>query len=336
MTTLRAGLLGLGMMGRHHARVLRALPGVELVAVADPAGDPHGVAHGLTVGTGVEQLVEAGLDLAVVAVPTTFHLEAGLVLAEAGVATLVEKPLAVDEAQATALTTAFEERGLVGCVGHVERFNPALIALRARLESGDLGAIHQVATRRQGPFPNRIADVGVIKDLGTHDFDLTAWVIQSPYAAVSAFTQHKSGRPHEDLVAVAARMQDGTVASHLVNWLSPMKERVTLVTGERGCFVADTIGADLTFHENGEIATEWDRVSSFRGVSEGNSTRFAISKPEPLVTELAQFREAVLGKPASVVTMREGLHTVRVADACLRSALTGELVRVPTDGDPVV
>ncbi|MGZ4494769.1 MAG: Gfo/Idh/MocA family protein [Nocardioides sp.] len=329
---LRAGLLGLGMMGRNHARVLRGLDGVELAAVADPAGDPHQVAGDLAVGRDVDDLVAAGIDLAVVAVPTAFHLAAGLALVAAGVPTLIEKPLAVDSDEAERLVGAFAVADVPGCVGHVERYNPALIALRTRLERGELGAIHQVATRRQGPFPNRVADVGVVKDLATHDIDLAAWVIRSPYVSVSAYTQHKSGRQHEDLVAVTARMADGTVANHLVNWLSPMKERITVVTGERGCFVADTLTADLTFHENGIVPTEWDRVASFRGVTEGNSTRFAIPKPEPLVVELEQFRDLVLGKDASAVTLEEGLATVRVADACIRSASLGETVRVDHAG----
>ena len=215
------------------------------------------------VGT-VSEMIEAGIDLAVVAVPTAFHLDAGLELAAAGVHTLVEKPLATDGAEALALCNAFEAAGLVNAVGHIERCNPALLALRARLEAGELGEIYQVATRRQGPFPNRIADVGVVKDLATHDIDLTAWVIQAPYTRVSASTAHKSGRPHEDLISITASMADGTVASHLVNWLSPLKERITVVTGERGAFVADTLHGDLTFHENGLVATEWDqwRVSA--------------------------------------------------------------------------
>ena len=94
MANLRVGLIGLGMMGRHHARVLRELPGVDLVAVADAYGDPHGVAGGLTVLSSVEELIAQGLDMAVAAVPTGMHEEVGLALAEAGVHTLVEKPIA--------------------------------------------------------------------------------------------------------------------------------------------------------------------------------------------------------------------------------------------------
>lgn len=320
MAALRAGLVGIGMMGRNHARVLHEIEGVELVGVADPAGDRHNVAGGARVVDSVSELVGLDLDLAVVASPTGFHLDVGLELAAAGVPTLIEKPLATDTDSSARLVDAFESAGLVNAVGHIERCNPALRSLRERLANGDLGEIYQVATRRQGPFPNRIADVGVVKDLATHDIDLTRWVIQSPYATVSAQTAHKSGREHEDLISVTARMENGTVVSHLVNWLSPMKERLTVVTGDRGAFVADTLHGDLTFHENGEVLAEWDQVMTFRGVSEGNMTRFAIPKREPLRVQHENFRDAVLGRASEIITMREGMETVRVAEACLRSA----------------
>ena len=326
--TMRVGLVGIGMMGRNHARVLSSLDGARLVAIADPAGDPHRAAGATPVVGTVTEMIERGVDMAVVATPTGFHLGAGLELAAAGIPTLIEKPLATDASESQQLVDAFEGAGLVNAVGHIERCNPALLALRERLDHGDLGEIYQVATRRQGPFPGRIADVGVVKDLATHDIDLTAWVIRSQYRSVSAHSAHKSGRPHEDLISVTAQMEDGTVVSHLVNWLSPLKERLTVVTGERGAFVADTLTGDLTFHENGLIRTEWDQVSSFRGVTEGNSTRFAIPKPEPLRVQHEHFRDAVLGVSDKVVTMREGLRTVAVADACLRSSQEGRTVEV--------
>ncbi|HEU4490627.1 MAG TPA: Gfo/Idh/MocA family oxidoreductase [Jiangellales bacterium] len=328
MAALRAGLIGLGMMGRNHARVLRSMAGVELVGVADPGGDQHGVAGGVRVLPDIESLIALGLDLCVVAVPTALHEEVGLRLADAGVHVLVEKPLAPDVESASRLAEAFETRGLVGCVGHIERYNPALQSLRSRLESGDLGEVYQIVTRRQGPFPNRVADVGVVKDLATHDIDLTGWVTRQPFVSVAARTAHKSGREHEDLVAVVGQLADGTVTSHLVNWLSPMKERVTVVTGVKGAFVADTLTADLTFYANGLVPMEWDAIAKFRGVAEGDMVRFAIPKPEPLRTELESFRHAVLGKDADVVTMRQGLATVAVAEACLASARDGVTVAV--------
>jgi UDP-N-acetylglucosamine 3-dehydrogenase len=330
---LRAGLIGLGMMGRHHARVLGSLDGVELVAVADPGGDAHGAANGRPVLGGVEELIAAGIDFAVVAVPTVFHAETGLALAEAGVHTLIEKPLAPDVESATQLTETFERAGLVGAVGHIERFNPSLQNLRKRLEHGELGEVFQVVTRRQGPFPNRIADVGVVKDLATHDIDSTAWVTRQTYTSISAHTAYRSGREHEDLIAMTGRLADGTVVNHLVNWLSPMKERVTIVTGEKGCFVADTLTADLTFYANASAPTipTWEAMQAFRGVSEGDMVRFAIPKPEPLRTELEAFRDAVLdvdGGRDRIVSMRQGLQVVRVAEAALDSAAKGTTVEL--------
>ncbi|MHB1738787.1 MAG: Gfo/Idh/MocA family oxidoreductase [Actinomycetes bacterium] len=325
---IRAGLIGLGSMGRHHARLLRSLEGVELVAAADPNGDAYGVAGGLPVHDTVDALVAAGIQMAVVAVPTAFHEEIGLALAAAGIHTMMEKPIAPDLGSARRLVDAFESRGLVGAVGHIERFNPALQQLRQRLAAGELGGVYQIVTRRQGPFPARIADVGVVKDLGTHDIDLTAWVAGSPYASISARTAYKSGREHEDLVVAVGMLDDGTITNHLVNWLSPLKERMTIVTGERGSLVADTVTADLTFYANGSITTEWEALTAFRGVSEGDMIRYAFAKPEPLRTEHEAFRDAVTGKGNGIVTMREGMTTVAVAEAVLASARTGHTVEI--------
>lgn len=326
--SLRVGVVGLGMMGRHHARVLRDLDGAVLVGAADECGDVHGAGGGVPVVQTVAELVELGVDAAVVAVPTAHHEAVGLRLAEAGVHALIEKPVAASAAAAARLVHAFEAAGLVGAVGHVERYNPALQELRRRVDDGQLGEVHQIATRRQGPFPARIADVGVVKDLATHDFDVTTWLARAPFARLGALARRTSGRLHEDLVTVTGELVDGTLTTHLVNWLTPFKERVVVVTGEHGTFVADTVSADLTFYENGTVATGWDQVAAFRGVAEGPSTRFAIPKREPLVVEHEAFRDAVLGRTADIVSLREGLGIVRIAEAVLESARTRTTVEV--------
>jgi predicted dehydrogenase len=318
----------MGVMGRHHARVLSSLDGVDLVGIVEPTGVQASVSPETVFLTSLGELISAGVDYCVVAVPTALHEEVGLLLAETGVHALIEKPLASEPAEALRLVEAFEARGLIGAVGHIERFNPALQQARSRMEAGDLGQIFQITTRRQGPFPARISDVGVVKDLATHDIDLTAWIAQSQYVSVSARTAFRTGRLHEDLVSVVGDLADGTVASHLVNWLSPFKERTTVITGERGAFVADTLTADLTFYANGSVPSAWDDVANFRGVSEGDIVRFAFPKPEPLRTEHEAFRDAVLGRGNDIVSMRQGLATVTVADAILTSARLGETIRV--------
>ena len=308
--TLRAGLIGLGVMGRNHMRVLQSLADVELVAAVDPLGRAHHASMRLDVLHTVRELIDRGIDFCVVATPTRTHQVIGQELAEAGVPALIEKPLAHDGKAAQAIVEAFARNGVLGCVGHIERFNPALQDLRRRLACGELGALYQLATRRQQPFPVRISDTGVILDLATHDIDLTAWVTGSTYRSVSACVAHRRGTVHEDLMSAVAELSSGIVATHLADWLSPFKERVTTVTGERGCFVADTLTTDIRFYQK------------------GRTIRYAIPKSEPLMMELSNFVAAVRGESAELVTLQEGLAAVAVAEAFLESAATGKTVDV--------
>lgn len=328
MANLRAGVIGLGVMGRNHARVLSSLEGVELVGIVDPGVAEQDISQFAEIFESIEELLKKGIDYCLVAVPTALHEEIGLQLAAAGVHALIEKPLAHNPESAQKLSTAFIKAGLVGAVGHIERYNPALQEARRKVMAGELGQIYQINTRRQGPFPTRIADVGVVKDLATHDIDLTSWVSGQAYEAVSARTAHRTGRIHEDLVNIVADLTDGTIASHTVNWLSPFKERRTVISGERGALVADTLTADLTFYANGSMPSQWDDMANFRGVSEGDVIRFAIAKPEPLRTEHETFRDAVLGKQVDIVTLVQGLATVKVAEAVLESASKGLTVKI--------
>ena len=318
---LRAGVLGLGVMGRNHCRILNSLEGVDFLGVYDPADslEPH--VEGRPVVRDLDKFLDMGLDYCVVAAPTFYHLELGKSLAERGIHALIEKPVASTTQAAEELRDLFAEKGLIGGVGHIERYNPALQAARQRIEEGLIGEIYQISTRRQGPFPGRIADVGVIKDLASHDIDLTAWVSQQEYVSVNARTAHRSGREHEDMVIAIGTLSKGTIVSHTVNWLTPFKERTTIISGEKGALVADTLTADLTHYQNGVVRNTWEQISSFRGVSEGDMTRFALVRKEPLLAEHEAFRDAVVsGDTSGIVTLDEGTNVVRIAE---RLALDG-------------
>jgi UDP-N-acetylglucosamine 3-dehydrogenase len=330
VSPLRAGVVGLGTMGRNHVRVLRDLPGVELVGATDPDPRARNTATAISVTADLDTLLARGIDMCVVASPTLTHADVGLRLADAGVHALIEKPLTSDPQSGRLLAKAFQERNLVGAVGHIERYNPAVSALQARLAQGDLGSVFQVTTRRQGPFPRRIRDVGVVMDLATHDIDLTQWVTGCRYLAVAAFSAHPSGRTHEDLVTVNGRLGDGTVTNHLVNWLSSMKERVIAVTGERGCLTANTLSTELWFYRNGSVTASHTDGPRFHGASEGDQIRYAISKREALTAELEAFRDAILGKPAEIVTLWQGVDTLKVADAILVASKNGRAVTLDT------
>jgi predicted dehydrogenase len=328
MPKLRTAIIGLGMMGANHARVLSNLDGVELVAVADPQGDAQKVLPQIKVLNSVDEVIKLGVDYCVISAPTAFHEEIASQLIAHKIHFLVEKPIAGTYASAVKIRDAAKSANVIGAVGHIERFNSALQEARKRVLAGELGTIYQVATRRQGPFPSRISDVGVVKDLATHDIDLTSWITGKKYLQVSANAAFRSGREHEDLISVSGLLEDSIVVSHLVNWLSPLKERKIIITGEKGTFVADTLRADLTFYENGKIEISQSELAHFRGVTQGDVHILAFEKPEPLVVEHQNFRDSVLGKPSNIVSLEEGTTTVKIADAIIESYTNKSLVKL--------
>ena len=315
---MRIGLVGLGQMGRHHARILSDSDDVEFVGAVDPMGDRHGAMRRGRVFAAVDELIETRIDAAVVAVPTIHHRDIALQLAGAGVHTMIEKPLAESVPIALEIRDAFASLGVVGVVGHVERFNSGLQEMKRRLNEGELGRVFAIATERVGPFPHRISDVGVVKDLATHDIDIVTWIGGAPFSTVSGQLAHKMERPHEDLVMAVGRLENDVVASVNVNWLTPMKRRSVSVLGEKGAFVADLLTGDLRFHANGELQEKWDQRAILRGVSEGDTIQYAFPKREPLAVEHEAFREAVKnGQAEGMVTLDQGVAILEVAERIL-------------------
>jgi len=328
---LRGAIVGLGMMGRHHARLLQTAPRIAFAGAVDPGGDRYGaVRDAADVHASVDELLERGRpDFAVVAVPTDEHLPVVRALAGAGVHVLIEKPLAGTTAAAQEIIAICGDAGVRAAVGHVERFNPALIELRRRTEEGQVGEVFLIGTERCGPFPDRVRDVGVVKDLATHDLDLVGWLGKSPIDLVAAQTVHKTGREHEDLLLATGRLSSGLAFSITVDWLTPTKIRRMRILGDRGMLVADTLTSDLVFHENGRVTSQWDSTQALRGVAEGDSTRYALQRREPLLVELEAFCDLVLGDESSAaVSLEEGLRTVRCAEQVLESAAGSHTVRV--------
>jgi UDP-N-acetylglucosamine 3-dehydrogenase len=329
VSNLRVGLIGLGVMGKNHLRVLSSLENVDLMGVADPIS-LEDVSRGSGYGTygDYKELLSQSLDYCVIAAPTGFHKEIALYALERGINCLIEKPVAVDYKEAVVIQEVATDKGLIVGIGHIERYNSAIRELKKRLLAQELGQIYQISIRRQGPFPTRIADVGVVKDLATHDIDLAMWLSESKFKDVNGQTAFRSGRKHEDLVSINGQLQTNVVVNLLVNWLSPLKERSVTVTGENGAFVVDTLNSDLTFYENGIHEVSQDAFLHFRGVKQGNITTFAFNKPEPLRVEHEQFRDKLLGKPADIVSIEEGVETVKVADAIIESSATGQRVKI--------
>jgi predicted dehydrogenase len=338
MPPLRAGISGLGWAGTVHARVIQSLPGVELAAVADPDPQQRSRFPGILAVARTEDLLNAGLDYCVVASPTADHQAAGLALAAAGIHAIIEKPLAASLPAALALAEAFGRAGLTAAANHTERNNPAIRAVARLLQDGDLGPVYHISTRRQGPFPGRVRDVGVVTDLAIHDVDLATWLTGAQITSVTASVSYLSGRPHEDLATAICQLTGGLAASHQVNWVSPLKERLLIVHAQGGCLVADALTGTVTRYPN-TAAARRSADGGFPGVAAGQPDTWQPPGAEPFEVTHTAFRDALLGRPPAtqLVSLAEAAAAVAAVEAILTAARAGTAVSVtsPQPAQPV-
>lgn len=328
--SLRAAVIGVGAMGRHHARVYHELDATVLVGVADP--DPANAAfvtqrYGVPTFVDHRELLDAVRpEVVSVVVPTALHLAVARDCLKAGAHVLVEKPIAgtVDDGRAIIAAARDADRKLT--VGHIERFNPAILELKRRLDAGALGRIFEIRARRLGPFPARVRDVGVVIDLAAHDLDVMRWLVGEDVVRVHAETAQRIHTEHEDLVSALLRFAGGAIGVLNINWLTPTKVRELAVSGERGMFVANYLTQDLDFFENVQADSHWESFGVLQGVGEGNMTRLRVDRREPLAAQLGAFCAAVAGDTAPAVTGDDGLAALALAQAVVEAGRTGRVV----------
>lgn len=326
----RVAVVGVGAMGQNHARVYHEIPNVTLVGVTDAVPATAARIAQLYNTTAYPDLTsllaEAKPDAITVAVPTQEHYQTVEQALRAGVHVLVEKPIAATVEQATALIALAESLNLVLMVGHIERFNPAVIELKKQLSAGALGRMFQIHTRRLGPFPARVRDVGVVVDLATHDLDLMRFLAESDVTRVFAETERHIHTSNEDLFGGLVRFNSGVLGILEINWLTPSKIRELYITGERGMFLVNFLTQDLFFYANGDAESNigWPQLSVLRGVTEGQMTRFALTRREPLRAEQEAFLASVRGEPHHGATGADGMEALRLALACIASGQAHE------------
>ena len=227
---LRIGVVGVGVMGSNHARVLAGLPGAELTGVADPdAKQADFVARTLNCAAvpDIHGLLGLGVDAITIAAPTHLHREVALAAIARGVHVLVEKPIASTVEEGREIIVAARAKGVTLMVGHVERFNPAVEAIKDAIRGED---ILSIAITRVGPFPPRMSNVGVVIDLAVHDIDLIRWFTDSDIIEVQPQLASAVAE-REDIALLQFRTASGVLAHINTNWLTPFKARnVTVAT----------------------------------------------------------------------------------------------------------
>lgn len=330
---LRAAVIGVGAMGRHHARVYHEIDEARLVGVAD--ADPATAAragrlfHVPAFADIADLLDETQPQVVSVAVPTLLHLPVAQEVLRRGIHLLIEKPIAFTVEEGAAIIRLAQEAGVVLTVGHVERYNPAIVALKARLLAGELGRIYQVHARRLGPFPARVRDVGVVIDLASHDLDIMRYLLESEATRVTAETARRIHTEHEDLLSGLIRFANDAIGVLDINWLTPTKIRELMVTGERGMFLVNYLTQDLSFFENSTAPAGWDTLGNITGVSEGAMIRPRIDKTEPLRVELERFVAAAQGQAVDLVSGHDGLRALALARALVVAGEAGATVHLP-------
>jgi UDP-N-acetylglucosamine 3-dehydrogenase len=318
-------------MGSNHCRVLSSLAGVELVAAVDPDAGRRATiveAHPAmrTYASLSEALAEERLDIACIATPVDSLAQSTLQALAGGLHVLVEKPTARTEQDAAAMAREADERQLVLGVGHVERFNPAVILLKTKLEENTIGRVLQMHARRLSPFPNRASMMGVGLDLATHDIDVMRYLSGSEVARVYAETAQRVHDTAEDLLGATLRFDNDSTGLLEVNWITPTKVRELSVTGERGMFVVNYLTQELLFYEHPTKGTEWDALSGIRGGGEGDMIRFALERREPLRVEWEQFLQAVRSGNPPPVSVYDGLAALSTATAIQLAGTQHEVV----------
>jgi UDP-N-acetylglucosamine 3-dehydrogenase len=270
-------------------------------------------------------IAEADLDAVVIAAPTTAHVPLALAAIEQGIAVLVEKPLAATTDEAMRIVAAARSAGVPVQVGHVERFNPAVLELGRLIDDGWLSTVYSIASRRAGPFPARIRDVGVTVDLATHDADILSWIAGERPSRVYAETAQRIHATNEDLLFGLLHFPSGATGMLDVNWLTPAKRRQLVVVGEEGMFELDYLTQRLTFTRATDT-TNPRLIGGYAPTFEGEVVELPVTSTEPLAGELEAFVSVVRNGGRPVVDAEDGLWAVAIATSLLTAAAEGRAV----------
>lgn len=309
---IRVGVIGTGAMGQNHVRIYSEMEGVKLAGISDVDQnrvETMAAQFKTKAFTDYKKMFAEGLDAVSVVVPTKLHKQVVLDALEAGIHVLVEKPIADTVENAELMIEAAKKTEKVLMVGHIERFNPAVIRLKEIISSGILGKIVSISTRRVGPYNPRIRDVGVILDIGVHDIDIISYLygkkIKGVYAIAGADIHS-----FEDHASIILRMDHNFAGVVETNWLTPHKVRHLTAIGVKGVAYLDYLDQTVELHDNG-----WIRKAK-------------VEPSEPLKNELTYFIDCVQTGREPNPCGEDGKHALEVAMAAIRSYEEERLIEV--------
>jgi len=303
---LRVGVIGAGVMGSNHARVLAGLPGVSLVGIVDPSPTHRTRTTELASCQGFEtldQLFAEGVDAVTIAAPTHLHHEVALACIAKNIHVLVEKPIASTVEEGREIVAAARKAGVTLMIGHVERFNPAVAAVKQAIAGED---ILSIAITRVGPFPPRMSNVGVVIDLAVHDIYLIRWFTESDIVEVQPQLSSAVAE-REDIALLQFRTANGVLAHINTNWLTPFKARSVTVATRDKYVMGDLLTRQVT------------ECFGFKPDGSYSMRHLPVGHDEPLRAELIAFLKAVANGETPAVTGDEGVASLEIATQCLEA-----------------
>jgi len=298
---IKTGVVGVGRMGINHARIYSELPGSMLVGVYDinlKAAEHCANLYGCRAYSTLKEFLKSGVEAVSVAVPTSFHAEIALELLEKGIHVLVEKPIADKIDDALAMIQIAESYNLKLMVGHVERFNPAVQAIKSIIKNDEIISINMI---RVGPRPPHIKDTGVIVDMAVHDIDLIRYITNQEIKSVYCVSKANFD-VFEDSASILIETEAGIGVQLTVNWVTPYKAReIQIITSSQ------LIRANFLTQHAQSIKQHSINESSYIVKD------IYVQYREPLREQLKTFLKAIRYNQIPPVTGRDGLQALEVA-----------------------
>ncbi len=319
---IKTAVIGCGAMGKNHIRNYAEMDETELVAVCDvnkKLAKKYSKIYNCNAYSNYMEMIEKEHpEIVSIVVPTALHKKVGLEVMSKGVNVLIEKPISPTVEEAKAIVKSSKKNNVKLMVGHIERFNPAVIEAKKRIDS--LGRIIEFDAIRTGPYVTRMSNSSVITDLTIHDIDTIRFLnngagIKELYAVVNSKISKK-----EDLFLGIAKYDNKQIAFFQTNRVTPKKTRELRIIGEKGMFVIDYLNQDLFLYENGYFKEPISYTEVLKGVLEGKMIKFHINKKEPLRQELEEFVKSVKEDREPLVTGEVATENLVIALKFLESA----------------
>jgi predicted dehydrogenase len=294
---VKVALIGLGSMGQNHYRVLKALTGIQITALCDIQQTKD---YDEPFFTDLDEMLEnADFEAAVIVVPTFLHKEVAIKCLSKGKHLFIEKPVASTVEEAKDILAVAEKNNARVCVGYIERFNPVVEQLKAEIADSE---VYSIGITRVGPFPPRIADVGILTDLSVHDIDLIRYITGKEIVNTSIHKSQKIHNHHEDNAILSFQLEDEVVAAITTNWLTPFRKRTIEVATKDAYFEANLMEQDLTEF------SEYQKNNSYV------IRKCMVKKEEPLVREHKAFRKFIkTGERHGLSTIEDSIITLEIS-----------------------